>query len=69
MVVLSDVALVSVCVVDPEDLLNRITSNMGKWDSNTIPPGATFSHVFRKAGTFRYHCSIHPSMKGKIVVT
>jgi plastocyanin len=36
---------------------------------NTIAPGATFSHVFRKAGTFRYHCSIHPSMKGKIVVT
>ncbi|GEM_PF-1296172 len=45
------------------------TSNTGKWDSGTIAPGASFSRVFRRAGTFRYHCSIHPNMKGKVVVT
>jgi len=45
------------------------TSNGGIWDSGSISPGGTFSRVFRTAGTFRYHCTIHPDMKGKIVVT
>jgi len=44
------------------------TSNTGKWDSGTIAPGDSFSRVFRKAGTFLYHCSIHPTMKAKIIV-
>lgn len=44
------------------------TSNTGKWDSGTIAPGGSFSRVFRAKGTFRYHCSIHSSMTGKIVV-
>ena len=44
------------------------TSNAGKWDSGTIASGDSFSRVFRKAGTYLYHCSIHASMKGKIVV-
>ena len=44
------------------------TSNTGIWDSGTIAPGGSFSRVFRKAGTFAYHCAIHPSMKGKVIV-
>jgi plastocyanin len=46
------------------------TSNKGLWDSGVLAPGATFGHVFRKVGTFKYHCTIHPTlMRGKIVVT
>jgi plastocyanin len=46
------------------------TSKTGVWDSGSLAPGATFSRVFRKAGTFKYHCTIHPTlMHGKIVVT
>jgi len=45
------------------------TSNNGKWDSGTIAAGSSFSRVFKKAGTFRFHCSIHPTMKGKVTVT
>jgi len=46
------------------------TSNKGVWDSGSIAPGDTFSRPFKKLGTFRYHCSIHPTqMHGKIVVT
>jgi plastocyanin len=45
------------------------TSNSGLWNSGAIAPGDTFSHVFKKAGTFKYHCTIHPStMVGKIIV-
>ena len=46
------------------------TSNNGLWDSGALAPGAAFGHVFRKAGTFKYHCTIHPTlMHGKIVVS
>lgn len=45
------------------------TSNTGKWDSGVLAPGDAFSRVFKKAGTFRYHCTIHPTlMRGKIIV-
>ncbi|HEV7535623.1 MAG TPA: copper-binding protein [Acidimicrobiia bacterium] len=28
-----------------------------------------FSHTFATPGTFGYHCSVHPAMKGTVVVT
>jgi plastocyanin len=45
------------------------TSNKGLWDSGLLAPGEKFGRVFKKAGTFRYHCSVHASMVGKIVVS
>jgi len=45
------------------------TSTSGKWDSGTIAAGDSFSRVFKKAGTFLYHCKIHATMKGRITVT
>jgi plastocyanin len=46
------------------------TSNKGVWDSGVLAPGAAFGRVFRRVGTFKYHCTIHPTlMHGKIVVT
>ncbi len=44
------------------------TSNTGLWNSGPVGPGKTYSRAFKKAGTFRYHCTIHSSMTGKIVV-
>jgi plastocyanin len=46
------------------------TSNKGLWNSGVLAPGAAFGRVFRKVGTFKYHCTIHPTlMHGKVVVT
>jgi plastocyanin len=46
-----------------------ITSDtQGLFDSGSFAPGATFSHTFTTAGTYHYHCAIHPSMTGIIVV-
>lgn len=45
------------------------TSRTGIWDSGSLALGATFSRVFRSRGTFRYGCTIHPAMTGRIVVT
>ena len=36
--------------------------------SPTIPPGGTFSHRFDRPGTYPYHCTPHPFMKGVVVV-
>lgn len=38
------------------------------WDSGQVQPGAEFQKTFDTAGTYDYHCSIHPSMTGKVVV-
>jgi plastocyanin len=35
--------------------------------SEVVTKGS-FKHRFAKAGTFRYICSIHPKMRGKVVV-
>ncbi len=40
-----------------------------EFDSSPIAPGKTFQHTFSTAGTFDYHCNIHPFMTGKVVVT
>jgi plastocyanin len=36
--------------------------------SGLIEPGQTFSYTFNSPGTFRYHCSPHPGMKGTVTV-
>jgi plastocyanin len=33
-----------------------------------VEPGQSFKHKFPKAGTFTYVCTVHPGMKGTIVV-
>ena len=38
------------------------------FNSGTLNNGGTFSFTFKEAGTYDYYCSIHPSMKGKIMV-
>lgn len=44
------------------------TSNNGVWSSGNVGPGGQFSFTFTTAGTFSYHCSIHPGMVGSVVV-
>ncbi len=44
------------------------TSDEGFWDTGTIAGGGSASVAFGSAGTFRYHCAIHASMHGVVVV-
>jgi len=38
--------------------------------SDGMDAGVTYRHSFRRAGTYRYLCTLHPTqMKGTIVVT
>jgi plastocyanin len=48
---------------------HTVTADDGAFDSGQLAPGASFSQTFDTAGTFTYHCEIHPQMTGTIVVT
>ncbi len=47
---------------------HTVTADDGSFGSQPLPTGQTFSQTFSKAGTFAYHCTIHPSMTATIVV-
>jgi plastocyanin len=44
-----------------------VDSNKG-FRSKTLIKDATFSFTFTTAGDYGYQCSIHPNMKGKVIV-
>lgn len=43
-------------------------TRVGAFDTGRIKPGKTVTVRFRQKGSFPYHCLIHPSRRGKIVV-
>ena len=45
-----------------------MVADAGAFDSGRVGPNGTFSFTFSQRGTYAYHCSIHPSMTGTIVV-
>lgn len=48
--------------------VHTTTSDQGFWDSGNQNPGMVYTHTFTDAGTYRYHCSIHPDMLGAVQV-
>lgn len=53
-----------------DDSINHTATsdNPGTFNTGTIGAGQSRSIVFSTAGSFPYHCSIHPSMSGSLVV-
>lgn len=54
--------------VNNDPLDHSVTLDDGSMASPLIHPGARFRFVFDHAGTFSYHCTPHPFMKGVVVV-
>lgn len=51
-------------------LTHTSTSDTGAWDTGNIAMGQTSRAIsFNTPGTFTYHCSIHPSMTGSVIVS
>ena len=40
----------------------------GVFDSGNLGTGQSFSRTFTQAGTFAYHCNVHPGMTGSVIV-
>ncbi len=47
---------------------HTVTADDGSFDSGNIPMGGKYSKVFSSAGTFAYHCTIHPMMMATVTV-
>ena len=48
---------------------HTVAASDGSFHSPGMGTGGTFTHTFAAAGTFDYICSIHPMMRGTVVVT
>jgi plastocyanin len=44
------------------------TAKDGSWDTGVLREGQSATLTFDRAGTYDYYCSIHPTMKAKLVV-
>jgi plastocyanin len=52
------------------DASHTVTSNTGAFQTHgTLAEKQTFRFTFTTAGTFMYHCTVHPYMKATIIVT
>jgi plastocyanin len=50
--------------IDPDDPI------VGqKFESEALSPKETFSYISNETGTFSYFCQLHPTMKGKLIVS
>ncbi len=52
-----------------DEVSHTVTSDTGlELQSGYLATGKTYSHTFTASGTYTYHCSVHPYMKGTIIV-
>jgi len=60
----------SVTWINNDRVAHTVTSDSGgELNSRLLQPGDSYTHTFDSVGTFYYHCSIHPSMRGVIIVS
>lgn len=58
----------TITVINNDSAPHTVTSDDGKFDVQNLDPGKTGSFVAPPAGTYTYHCNIHRSMTGTLVV-
>jgi plastocyanin len=51
-----------------DTVAHTVTADTNSFASGNLQPGGSFSFTFTRLGTYAYHCSIHPSMHGSVVV-
>jgi plastocyanin len=52
-----------------DDIPHTVVALDGAFRSPALDTEDKFSFIFAQAGTFEYFCSLHPRMKGQVVVT
>ncbi len=58
----------TVTFTNNDAMAHTVTSDAGIFDSGNLSTGQTYTYTFTKAGTCPYHCAIHRSMKGTVIV-
>lgn len=58
----------SVTWVNADDRDHTIASPDGTFASGNLSPGASFTVTFKTSGRFTYGCSLHPRMRGTVLV-
>jgi plastocyanin len=58
----------TVTVSNDDAAAHTWTADDGAFEVEDLSPGDTGTHTFDDTGSFAYHCEIHPSMKGTVVV-
>lgn len=58
----------SVTWTNSDTVTHTSTADAGQWDSGRLAPGASFTHTFPTAGSYAYHCTLHPGMMGTVTV-
>ena len=51
-----------------DDAPHRVADINGAYASAALDTDSSFSHTFATPGVYKYFCSLHPYMKGEIVV-
>ena len=57
-----------VTFVNDDDDAHTATADDASWDSEGLNQGQKWTRAFMKPGKVAYHCTVHPNMKGTIVV-
>jgi plastocyanin len=59
----------TVIVRNDDSVAHTVTADDGSFDSGRIDGGSTGEVTLTAAGTFTFHCELHPAMSGTITVT
>lgn len=55
--------------VNHDPVGHTVTPDAGNWGSALIGPGEVFEHTFSDPGEYSYHCTPHPFMNGRVIVS
>jgi plastocyanin len=58
----------TVTFTNNDTLTHTVTADDGSYASAALGPAQVFQHAFATAATSHYHCTIHPSMVGTVIV-
>lgn len=50
------------------DIVPHTATAQGHWDTGSITRGNTGRHIPAKSGTLRYVCTLHPTMRGTLLI-
>jgi plastocyanin len=54
--------------VNRDPIPHTVTADSKAFDSHSLAPEASWAFVAKKRGEYVYHCTLHPTMTGTIVV-